>query len=157
MEETGATFLENARLKALAGVAVTGLLTIADDGGLMIDALNGAPGVYSHRFLGEGAPFSEKMQGVLELMRDVPDEKRTCRFISTVVVAGPDGLIFECVGACEGRISHEQRGAFGFGYDPIFLLPELGRHMAELRPEEKHKISHRGKSLACAIERLRSL
>ena len=157
VEETGSTFLENAHLKARAALRHTGLLSIADDGGLVIDALNGAPGVYSHRFLGENTTFSEKMDGVLNMLRDVPDDRRTCRFVSTVVIAAPDGSLFECVGTCEGRIAREKRGANGFGYDPIFLFPELNRHMAELLPEEKHKVSHRGKALACAIQQLRAL
>ena len=155
VEETGATFVENAHLKARAAVQMTGLLSIADDGGLCIDALDGQPGVKSHRFLGADTPFSEKMAKILELLRDVPEEARTCRFQSAVVIAAPDGQTFECLGVCEGRIAWETGGEFGFGYDPIFYLPELGRRMAELPPEEKHRISHRGKSLACATEHLR--
>lgn len=157
VEETGVTFMENAFLKADAAVDLTGLVSIADDGGLCIDALDGQPGVYSHRFLGADTPFPEKMRQILEMMKDVPEEKRTCRFQCAVVVAVPDGRRFECMGICEGRIAHEMRGEHGFGYDPIFLVPELGRHMAELTPEEKHKISHRGKALAQAISALRTI
>jgi XTP/dITP diphosphohydrolase len=157
VEETGETFMENAHLKARAAVAQTGLLSIADDGGLVIDALDGAPGVHSHRFLGENATFDEKMDRILELLRSVPDEKRSCRFACAVVIATPDGRTFECTGTCEGRIAHEKRGANGFGYDPIFLFPEQNQHMAELSPEEKHKVSHRGRALACAVEHLKGL
>ncbi len=157
VEETGETFLANAHLKADTSVARTGLLSIADDGGLVIDALGGAPGVQSHRFLGENTPFDEKMDHILEMLRDVPDAERTCRFVCAVAIATPDGRTFECEGTCEGRIAHGKRGGGGFGYDPIFLLPELGLHMAELPPHEKHKISHRGKALACAVPYLRSL
>jgi XTP/dITP diphosphohydrolase len=155
VEETGETFLENAYLKARAAVALTGLTSIADDGGLVIDALDGAPGVHSHRFLGENTGFDEKMGRILEMLRDLPDERRTCRFTCAVVIATPDGTFFECEGSCEGRIAREMRGTHGFGYDPIFLLPGSGRHMAELTPREKHEISHRGKALACAAPILR--
>ncbi len=157
VEETGETFLANARLKALAGLRETGLLALADDGGLVIDALDGQPGVHSHRFLGADTPFAEKMARILALMRDVPEAARTCRFVSVVVIAAPDGQTFECQGVCEGRVARDLRGTNGFGYDPIFYLPELDRRMAELIPEEKHKISHRGKAMACAIEALKSL
>ncbi len=155
VEETGETFMANAHLKADAAVRATGLVAIADDGGLCIDALDGQPGVKSHRFLGEETPFSEKMARILEMLRDVPEAARTCRFQSAVVIAAPDGKTAECLGVCEGRIAFATGGAFGFGYDPIFYLPEPGKRMAELPPEAKHKISHRGKSLACATEQLR--
>ena len=158
VEETGATFMENAVLKAVAAADFTGLVSIADDGGLCIDALDGQPGVKSHRFLGADTPFDVKMAKILERMHDVPDAARTCRFQSAVVIAVPgESYLNECLGVCEGRIAHELRGDFGFGYDPIFFLPELGRHMAELSPEEKHRISHRGKSLACAAAALREI
>ncbi len=157
VEEVGETFMANAHLKAAAAVAQTGLVAIADDGGLVIDALNGAPGVKSHRFLGEETPFAEKMARILEMMRDVPDERRTCRFQCAVVIATPTGETYECMGACEGYVAHEMRGSYGFGYDPIVLLPVLGKHMAELPPEEKHKISHRGHALACAIPHLQQI
>jgi XTP/dITP diphosphohydrolase len=157
VEETGETFLENAHLKARAGAALSGLISVADDGGLVIDALGGAPGVQSHRFLGADTSFDVKMDRVLEMMRDVSMGERTCRFVSAVVVATPDGRVYECERTCEGRIAHEKRGSYGFGYDPFFLLPERGQHMAELPPEEKHKISHRGKALAGIIPILRSL
>ncbi len=156
VEETGETFMENAHLKAQSAVQLSGLVCIADDGGLCIDALDGQPGVKSHRFLGENSSFQEKMTRIFEMMADVEEEARTCRFQCAVVIAVPDGRTFECLGVCEGRVGHEMRGGGGFGYDPLFALPD-GRHTAELRPEEKHKISHRGKALACAAEALRSL
>jgi XTP/dITP diphosphohydrolase len=157
VEETGDTFMANAHLKAAAAVMQTGLVSIADDGGLVIDALEGAPGVRSHRFLGEETPFTEKMARILELLRDVPAADRTCRFQCAVVIATPQGELYECLGTCEGQVAHELRGSHGFGYDPIVLLPQLGRHMAELPPEEKHRISHRGRALACAIPHLREI
>ncbi|MCW3095344.1 MAG: non-canonical purine pyrophosphatase,RdgB/HAM1 family [Chthonomonadaceae bacterium] len=157
VDETGETFMENAAIKAAAAIDLTGLVSIADDGGLCIDALNGQPGVYSHRFLGADTPFPEKMRQILEMMKGVPEADRTCRFQCAVVVATPDGRRFDCMGICEGRIGYELRGDHGFGYDPIFLLPELGRHMAELSPQEKHRISHRGKALAQAVTALRTL
>jgi XTP/dITP diphosphohydrolase len=155
VEETGETFMENAHLKARATAQHTGLIAIADDGGFVVDALDGAPGVKSHRFLGENTPFEVKMTRILEMLQDVPEEQRTCRFECAVVIAMPTGETWECRGICEGRVAHEMRGSHGFGYDPIFFYPPLGKHMAELIPEEKHKISHRGKALACATERLR--
>ena len=157
VEETGETFMANAHLKADAALAYTGVMSIADDGGLIIDALDGRPGVKSHRFLGEDTPFTVKMERILEMMRDVPDERRTCRFQCAVVITTPQGISYECMGTCEGRIAHEQKGSYGFGYDPIVYIPEKGRHMAELPPEEKHTISHRGKALAQAIAYLRQL
>ncbi len=155
VEETGETFLANAHLKANAAVAQSGLVSIADDGGLVIDALDGQPGVKSHRFLGEETSFVDKMTRILEMMRDVPDEERTCRFVCAVVIVTPDGKSFECTGVCEGRIAHELRGSHGFGYDPIVYLPQRNRHMAVLLPEEKHTISHRGQALTLAIPKLR--
>jgi XTP/dITP diphosphohydrolase len=157
VDETGETFMANAHLKAESGLAHTGMVTVADDGGLVIDALDGLPGVKSHRFLGEQTSFADKMARILELMHDVPDVRRTCRFQCAVVIAAPDGQRIECCGVCEGRIAHEMRGVYGFGYDPIVLLPELGRHMAELAPEEKHRVSHRGRALACAVPSLREI
>ena len=152
VDEAGDTFMENARIKALAGLALSGLLTIADDGGLCIDALDGRPGVKSHRFLGEHTSFNEKMTHILDLMRSVPVDLRTCRFQCAIVLAYPDGRIFECMGSCDGIIGSAIAGSGGFGYDPIFFLPQLGRYMAELTPDEKRSISHRGKALAIVLE-----
>lgn len=147
--EDGCTYDENALIKARAVARVTGLPSVADDAGLEIDALGGQPGVHSHRFLGVDTPFPEKMARILHLMADVPDDQRTCRFRAAVAIVEPSGREHVCWGVCEGRIAREIKGAYGFGYDPIFFLPELGRHMAELTPAEKHTISHRGKALAC--------
>ena len=157
VDETGETFIENAHLKAKAAVEATGLISIADDGGLSIDALGGSPGVKSHRFLGEETPFDIKMKRILEIMQDTPEAERTARFVSAVVIAAPDGRTWECVGTCEGLIAQTQKGEHGFGYDPIFFLPKQRRHLAELIPAEKHQVSHRGKSLACALETLKTL
>jgi XTP/dITP diphosphohydrolase len=157
VDETGETFMDNARLKARASLQHTGIAAIADDGGLCIDALGGAPGVKSRRFLGEQTGFPEKMARILQMLDGVPDPERSCRFQCAVVISLPDGREFECMGICEGRIAHEIRGEFGFGYDPIFFLPQLGKHMAELPPEQKHTLSHRGKALACAVEHLKAL
>lgn len=157
VEETGCTYEENARLKAVAACEATGLISIADDAGLEIDALGGQPGVWSKRFLGEHTTFPEKMDRILALMDRVPDEQRGCRFRAAVVIAMPDGAAHTCYGVCEGRIARVRRGSYGFGYDPIFYLPEIGKHMAELPPSEKHKISHRGQALACARAFLESV
>lgn len=157
VDETGETFIENAHLKAKAAVEATGLISIADDGGLSIDALGGSPGVKSHRFLGEDTPFDVKMKRILEMMEETPETERTARFVSAVVIAAPDGRTWECVGTCEGLIAHSLKGEHGFGYDPIFFLTQQNRHLAELVPSEKHKVSHRGKSLACALETLKTL
>jgi XTP/dITP diphosphohydrolase len=145
-EETGNTYSENARIKAESAAAVTGEWAVADDAGLEIDALEGAPGLHSKRFEGAETGFPEKMAKILELLRGVPDERRTARFRCCVALAGPGEIrIFEAT--CEGRVGHEPRGEHGFGYDPIFYLPELGLTMAQLTPEEKHQVSHRGKVL----------
>ncbi len=152
VDECGETFIENARIKALAGFALAGVTTIADDGGLCLYALDGMPGVKSHRYLGENTSFPDKMAHILDSMQSVQPENRTCRFQCAVVVAFPDGRTFECMGSCEGVIGKSMTGAGGFGYDPIFFLPELYRYMAELTPEEKQQISHRGKALALVAD-----
>ncbi len=156
VEETGETFLANSHLKAQAGLKHSGLVTIADDGGLCIDALDGAPGVFSSRFLGKETSFVDKMEQIFVLLKETPPEERTCRFQCAVVIAIPTGESFECVGACEGTVGYIRIGSFGFGYDPLFVLPN-GRHMAELLPDEKHTISHRGRALMCAVEVLKKI
>jgi len=157
VEENGSSYEENALLKARAAADRAGLVAIADDAGLEIDALGGEPGVRSRRFLGEDTPFPQKMERILQLLENTPDEARTCRFRCAVAIALPHNGAFICHGICEGRVAHEMRGEYGFGYDPIFYLPELGLHMAELPPHEKHRISHRGMALACAKEHLRRI
>lgn len=143
-EETGATFQENAIIKATACARFTGELSLADDSGLEVDALNGAPGVHSSRF----APTTpERNAKLLDAMEDVPDAERTARFRCVVAIATPDGNVQTCEGTVEGIIARSPKGSHGFGYDPIFYLPDLGKHMAELTASEKNAISHRGKAL----------
>lgn len=144
VEETGSTFVENAIIKAKAYADLTGELTLADDSGLEIDALDGAPGVYSSRF----APTDEeRIAKTLDLMKNVPDEKRTARFRCAIAIAKPNGEVKTCEGKVEGTIAHEAKGDKGFGYDPVFYIPELHKHFAELDSEEKNAISHRGRAL----------
>lgn len=156
VEETGKTFKENAVLKAKEYAKKSGLITIADDSGLEIDALNGKPGVYSARFL-EGKPQKEKNQTILEMMRDTPEEEREARFKAVVAVATPDGRAETAEGILEGKIAREARGENGFGYDPIFIPEGLSKTNAELKTEEKNKISHRGRAFRKAIKILRNL
>ena len=148
--ETGATFAGNAEIKARAASQATGEIVLADDSGLEVDALGGEPGVYSNRFAGPGASDCDKYMRILELLEGVPDEKRTARFRAVMAVATPEGDVTVVEGVCEGRIARKPKGTNGFGYDPIFYLPELGKMMAELTPEEKNAISHRGKALRAA-------
>jgi len=152
--ETGATFAENAELKARAAALATGRIALADDSGLEVDALGSRPGIYSNRFAGPGAADRDKYMRVLELLKGIPDKDRTARFRAAVAVATPDGKADVVEGTCEGRIAREPKGEGGFGYDPIFYLPELGRTMAELSPDEKNRISHRGKALRAAKQLL---
>lgn len=148
VEETGQTFEENAVLKAQAYAAEAGLITLADDSGLVIDALGGAPGVYTARYGGPGLSIPERYQLVLAQMADVPWEERTARFVCSLAAAGADGTLLGAVeGVCEGMITWEAAGEYGFGYDPIFYLPDRGLTMAQLPPEEKQWISHRGRAL----------
>jgi len=156
-EEHGQTYAENALIKARACVAFTGEISIADDAGLEIDALQGAPGLYSKRFGGEETPFPVKIGMVLEQMKEVPNDQRTARFRCDVAVVHPDGREWVMEETCEGRIAHSPRGSYGFGYDPLFDLPQLGCTMAELPPEFKHRISHRGKVLQRALPLLREI
>ncbi|MDX2033053.1 MAG: RdgB/HAM1 family non-canonical purine NTP pyrophosphatase [Blastocatellia bacterium] len=156
VEETGATFEENAVLKADAYHAQTGLLTLADDSGLVVDALDGRPGVYSARYGGAGRTSAEQVALLLDELRDTPPEKRTARFVCCIALTGGNlRRTFER--SCEGRIALEPRGQEGFGYDPVFLDPEQGRTFAELTRDEKAARSHRGKALRAAREFLASL
>lgn len=152
-EENGATFRENAALKAVAAAAYTGLPCLADDSGLCVDALEGRPGVRSARYAGEGHSDAANIQKLLQELREVPEEKRTAHFACALCLADPAGVLFECEGRCQGRIARECRGDRGFGYDPVFLLPD-GRTMAELQPEEKNAISHRGRAYEQVLPRL---
>jgi XTP/dITP diphosphohydrolase len=148
--ETGATLLENAELKAKAAVQVSRFASIADDTGLEIDALNGRPGVRTSRYAGPSARDQDNVEAVLEQMTAVPLEKRTARFRTVLVAAFPRGPEIVAEGVLEGRIALEPRGENGFGYDPVFELPDLGRTLAELTLEEKNRLSHRG----LAVQRL---
>lgn len=151
-EETGSTFAQNAAIKALAVYRETGIATIADDSGLCVDALGGAPGVYSARYAGEGHDSAANNEKLLREMRDIPDEKRTARFICAICVAFGENDILSCEGACEGVIAHRLHGQNGFGYDPLFLVGE--QSFAELPGEEKDRISHRGVALRRLCELL---
>jgi XTP/dITP diphosphohydrolase len=147
-DETGRTFLENARLKALYYERQTGVPSVAEDAGLEIDALEGRPGIESARFLGERTPYEEKNARILELLEDVPEGRRAARYVSAVALVQDGKVLFEHEGLCDGQIAFEPRGRQGFGYDPIFFVPAPGKTMAELTPEEKNGVSHRGKALA---------
>ena len=143
-EETGSTFAENAIIKAEAAVAETGLVSVADDSGLVVDALDGEPGVYSARYAGVHGDDAANNAKLLANMRDVPDGERTARFMSVVALIEPSGVVRLGKGVCEGVVGHEGRGDHGFGYDPLFLPDDTpGKTMAELLPEEKNAISHR--------------
>jgi len=146
--ETGATFLENARQKALAVCRATGLTSLADDSGLCVDALDGAPGVHSARYAGEEASDTANNAKLLAAMADVPEAARTCRFVSVVVAVTPDGRELTATGVWEGRLGFAPDGTGGFGYDPLFIDPDLGTTAARLRPEAKNARSHRGRALA---------
>lgn len=148
VEETGETFEENAILKAETVAKLLGKIVIADDSGLEIDALGGAPGVYSARYAGSDTTDDKNIDKALEALQGVPDDKRTARFRCVLAIAGPTIETETYSGSCDGVILHERRGANGFGYDPIFNIPEKGRSMAELSPTEKSEISHRGAALA---------
>ncbi len=150
--EDGVTFAENALIKANAGMVLTGLPTIADDSGLCVDALNGAPGVYSARYAGEPCDNLKNNLKLLDAMKDVPQKDRTAYFESAVAVVFPDGKSFTVSGRCYGQIAFDMRGTNGFGYDVLFDS-ELGR-FAEISDEEKDSISHRGKALKALKEKL---
>ncbi len=154
VEETGASFVENALLKARAYAAYTGQITLADDSGLEVDALGGAPGVMSSRFAPSDA---ERIAKLLDMMRDVPDERRSARFRCAIAIARPDGTVETCEDSLEGVIARKPKGTNGFGYDPILFLPGVRKHVAQLPLDEKNAISHRGKALARAKELLAKL
>lgn len=152
VEETGTTFEENALLKARSGCKEGKMPCIADDSGLCVDALDGAPGVYSARFAGEHGNDDKNNEKLLSLLSDVPPEKRTARFVSTVACVFPDGRELVVRGECEGKIGYEKRGENGFGYDPLFYVGE--RTFAEFTPEEKDAVSHRGNALRALCKAL---
>jgi len=151
VEETGCTFAENACIKAIAYAQYTGQLVLADDSGLEVDALDGAPGVFSSRFAPDDKSRNSKLLG---MMRDVPEAERTARFRCAIAICEPNKIPITVDGTIEGMIFHETRGSNGFGYDPILYIPELNKTMAELSQEQKNQISHRGQALRKAIKLL---
>lgn len=158
VEETGTTFEENALLKGRAGCKESGLPCIADDSGLCVDALDGAPGVYSARYAGEHGNDDANNKKLLTALAGLPKAKRTAQFVSVVCCVFPDGRELVTRGECKGYIAEGPAGASGFGYDPIFVpLAQDGRHMAQLTAQEKDAISHRGAALQQLAERLREL
>ena len=156
VEETGTTFAENAELKALAYARASGMLTLADDSGLEIDALGGAPGIYSARFAGKETSYEERFRLLLEQLNGLTRERRTARFRCAIALAEPSGYHQTVEGTLEGLIADTPRGQYGFGYDPIFFIPELGKTSAELTPEHKNRISHRGQAAQLAAALLKN-
>jgi len=154
VEETGTTFKENAGLKAESIAAKSRLLTLADDSGLEVDALNGEPGVMSARYAGDEATDAERIDYLLSKMKDVPEGKRTARFRCVIAIADPDGETEYFTGECEGIVPFEPAGELGFGYDPILYIPEFGKTLAELGPEIKNRISHRARAAEKARQAL---
>ena len=156
--ETGRTFAENAILKAGGYARQTGVFTLADDSGLEVDALEGAPGVLSARHAGAGASDRERVDKLLRELAGFPDAMRRARFISIIAVADPNGEIINISqGICEGRMAQQPRGSHGFGYDPIFIPDEYDETLGELSAETKNRISHRARALAATVRFLRSL
>lgn len=151
-EETGETFYENALIKAQSGARESGLPCVADDSGLMVDYLAGAPGVYSARFAGEPCNDEKNNEKLLKLLNGVSEEERTARFVSVVCCVFPNGDVLSARGECEGKIGFKEIGDGGFGYDPLFMVD--GKSFAELTAEEKDKLSHRGKALLQLVEKL---
>ena len=161
-EETGSTYAENATMKAVEAARACGLPALADDSGLEVDHLGGRPGIFSARYAGgertdPNISEARQLELLLEEMKGVPDEQRTARFRCAIAIATPAGDVQLVDGVFEGRIGHDARGTHGFGYDPIFVLPERGLTSAELPPEEKNRISHRGQAAAKARELLRKM
>lgn len=156
-EENGRTLEENARIKAHAVHEATGLWSLADDSGLEIDALDGAPGIYSARFSGPQCSFADNNEKILRLMEKIPDNHRAARFRCVAVLACGDGRIQVFDGIIEGSITRSTRGTGGFGYDPIFFVPGLGRTFAETTAEDKNRLSHRGRAFRKVADHLRTL
>lgn len=155
IEENGATFEENAVIKARAVGKVCGEIVLADDSGLEVDHLNREPGIYSARYMGEDTPYSIKNASIIQRLEGVPREERTARFVCAIAAVFPDGEEVVTHGEIEGWIDYEEKGSNGFGYDPIFSVPEFGRTTAELSDEEKNSVSHRGRALCKMKDELR--
>ncbi len=156
-EEVGQTYEENARMKALQAGQASGLWALADDSGLEVEVLGGEPGPQSARFGGEEATYQEKMALLLERLRGVPTGKRKCRFVCVIAIAEPTGEVRLCQGACRGLMAEAPHGEGGFGYDPIFYLPDMARTMAQLSAAEKDMVSHRGQAARLARQMLEEL
>lgn len=159
VDETGSTYEENALLKARAVAAKAGAgdIVMADDSGLEIDHLNKEPGIYSARYMGEDTSYHIKNNNLIERLSGVEEEKRTARFVCAIAAVLPGGGELTTRGIVEGRIGYEEKGEGGFGYDPIFVLPEYGRTTAELTEEEKNTVSHRGRALRAMEDKLKSI
>lgn len=155
IEENGSTFEENAIIKAKAISQLTGEIVLADDSGLEIDYLNKEPGIYSARYMGADTSYHIKNSNLIQRLEGVPDQQRSARFVCAIAAAFPDGTVKTVRASMEGRIGYEEKGENGFGYDPIFYLPEYGCSSAEISMEEKNKISHRGKALRAIKDELR--
>lgn len=155
IEENGTTFEENAAIKARAVGKVCGEIVLADDSGLEVDYLNKEPGIYSARYMGEDTSYSIKNANIIKRLEGVPEEKRTARFVCAIAAVFPDGEEVVTHGEIEGWIDYEEKGSNGFGYDPIFFVPEFGRTTAELSDEEKNSVSHRGRALRKMKDELR--
>ena len=155
IREDGSSFEENAVIKARAVMEMSGSIVLADDSGLEVDYLNKEPGIYSARYLGEDTSYHAKNRSLIDRLEGVPDEKRTARFVCAIAAALPDGRVLTTRRTMEGIIGYEERGEGGFGYDPIFYLPEYGCSTAELSMEKKNELSHRGKALRAMKEMLR--
>lgn len=145
--EDGKTFMENAVIKAKTIAGYTDKIVLADDSGLVIDYLNGEPGIYSARYMGEDTSYDIKNFNILERMAEAPEQERSARFVCAMAAVMPDGEVIETEGVMEGMIGYKIAGENGFGYDPIFYLPEFGASSAEITPEQKNAVSHRGKAL----------
>lgn len=155
--ENGETFMDNARIKAQTVCRLSGQIAMADDSGLVVDALGGEPGVYSARYMGEDTSYEIKNRAIIDRLAGLEGDARSARFVCAIVCAFPDGSELTAQAAMEGQIGFEPAGENGFGYDPIFYLPERGCTSAELSPEEKNAISHRGKALRIMQEKMRGL
>lgn len=164
IEENGTTFEENAMIKAKAVAAEakkteampqSEIVVLADDSGLEVDYLNKEPGIYSARYMGEDTPYAIKNKNLIDRLEGVPDNKRTARFVCAIAAAMPDGEVITTRGVIEGRIDYEEKGKNGFGYDPIFYVPEYGCTTAELSVEEKNRVSHRARALEAMKDELK--